>query len=100
MPSDYCAVLFWWVLFVTLIFDGVRPSDGQEHGQGHGQANKQGIRQSPSLKIYILTISNPPVILQLFFIPSDYCVVLLYSIGSTAFTFLSPGHGQAHGQAK
>ena len=47
--------------------------------------------------------------------PSDYCVVLLYSMGSTAFTFLmgcglcqpqaagavdrSPGHGQAHGQA-
>jgi hypothetical protein len=54
------------VLFVTLVFDGVRPSDGQEHGQGHGQANKQGIRQSPSLKIYILTISTPPVILQLF----------------------------------
>jgi hypothetical protein len=25
MLLDYCAMLFWWVLFVTLVFDGVRP---------------------------------------------------------------------------
>jgi hypothetical protein len=31
MLSDYCPMLFWWVLFVTLVFDGVRPLDGQEH---------------------------------------------------------------------
>jgi hypothetical protein len=51
MPSDYCAMLLWWVFFVTL---DVRPSDGLWHGQEHGQANKQGIRSS---KIGILAIS-------------------------------------------
>jgi hypothetical protein len=48
-----------------------------KHGQEHGQANKQGIYQSTVLKIGILTISIPPVTLQLFFMPSDYRVVLL-----------------------
>jgi hypothetical protein len=41
MLSDYRAMLFWWVLFVTLVFDGVRPLDGQEHGQEHGQVNNK-----------------------------------------------------------
>jgi len=35
MLSDYRAMLFWWVLFVTLVFDG------QEHGQEHGQINNK-----------------------------------------------------------
>ena len=68
IPSDYCAMLLWWVFFVTL------PSDGMWHRQEHGQANKQGIRSS---KISILAIQTPLVTLQLFFIPSDYRVVLL-----------------------
>ena len=49
---------------------------GPHHGQEHGQANKQRIRRSSSLKIGILTILIPPVILQLFFMPSDYCAML------------------------
>ena len=44
---------------------------------GHGQANKQRIRRYFSLKISILAISIPPVILQLFFMPSNYRAVLL-----------------------
>jgi len=50
---------------------------GQLHGQEHGQANKQSIRRYSSLKIRILAISIAPVILQLFFMPSDYRAVLL-----------------------
>jgi hypothetical protein len=47
------------------------------YGQLHGQANKQSIRRYSSLKIRILAISIAPVILQLFFMPSDYRAVLL-----------------------
>jgi len=65
------------VFFVTLVFPGVRPSYGLWHGQEHGHANKQGIR---SPKIEILAIQTPPVTLQLFFMPSDHRVMLLFML--------------------
>ena len=48
-----------------------------QHGQEYGQVNKQSIRRYSSVKIRILAISIAPVILQLFFMSSDYRAVLL-----------------------
>jgi hypothetical protein len=53
-------------------------SPRHEHGQKHGRLiNKASVGRF-SLKIGILAILKSPVTLQLFFMPSDYGVVLLW----------------------
>jgi hypothetical protein len=68
------------VALSSLVFDGVRrPSYGLWHGQEHGQANKQSIRSLKISSILDWYISHliSPVMLKLFFMPSNYRVVLL-----------------------
>ena len=78
--------------------------DGHGHGRTDGRPwtarniNKASAsRLAP--KIGILAISMSPVTLELFFMPSDYCVVLLWwrFFGTFIFDGVRPFQPQVHG---
>jgi len=64
----------------------------------HRPANKQRIRRYSSLKTSILTILTSPVTLQLSFIPSDYCTILLWWVFFVTLDGLRPSDGLWYGQ--